>query len=294
MTFPLQAAPIHKIPKQLLDKLDITIRETTKGILGLTVHNTPNSMLYSPRKYRGLGLVCSRKEVLLQHFSISKRLHRAEDDLFQEVYDCVKEMDSCRQALGLAGESSKELREAYRESEFVNWSSMNYAGIGVKHFKNNTRSNRFMISKNNLSNSEWTAALKLICNYANLAGVPGTRKENNRCRRCVNEKKKETFNHVLGNCTFGQNRRNNRHHELKHKLNELIRSKNYYTMDEAFCIDESGSRLFIDILAFDNNSDMAYIIDPTIRFETNEDIDELILQEKRMIYEKCIEDLKKR
>ena len=49
-TYPLQAAPTNKIPVQHLDKLDTTIRQIARSMIGLPVHNTLNAMLYSSRR----------------------------------------------------------------------------------------------------------------------------------------------------------------------------------------------------------------------------------------------------
>ena len=171
---------------------------------------------------------------------------------------------------------------------------MDYAGVGVKHFKIHPRANRFACNKSGLSNSEWVAAIKMNFHYANLAGVPGaTPQASSRfCRRCRNET--ETLAHVLGACNFGANRRNDRHHALKHKIAEILRERGFHTVDEAPCIDENGSNRRIDILVFDPKSNRAFIIDPTVRFETNREMDAEVQREKAQVYEQCIPDLKRR
>lgn len=85
LTYPLQAAPLNKIPKYHFDTLDSSIRQTVKGIIGLPTHHTPNSMLYAPRKYHGLGIVNARKEVLFQYYSIAKRLSAVDDQILTMV-----------------------------------------------------------------------------------------------------------------------------------------------------------------------------------------------------------------
>ena len=293
LIYPLQMAPVNKIPQQHLDTLDVTIRQAAKGAIGLPVHS-PNSMMYAARKYRGLGLVYARTEVHLQHFSIATKLSAVDDDLFHEIYDCEAEMNECRDALQVEGHTAKQLRQAVREREFETWSKLVYAGVGVRHFRIYPKANRFVYNKNGLSGSEWVAANKLSCHYANLAGVPGaTSQTSNRfCRRCRSET--ETIAHVLGACEFGANRRDARHHTVKHSLAALLRDRGFHTVDEAPCNDTSGSNRRIDILAFDPRTNNAYIIDPTVRFETNEDIDEIVQREKSNIYEPCIPDLKRR
>ena len=291
LIFPLQAAPIRKIPKQFLDNLDITIRQSAKAAIGLPIHNTPNCMIYSPRRYRGLGLICARKEVLLQHFAIAKRLSTVDDELFHQAFNCAEEMAQCKADLGLEGETTKQLRDAFREHEFLKWTQMSYAGIGVKNFKIFPRANKFIYDKEGLSNAEWVAALKINCGYANLAGVPGTQAPNRQCRHCGET---ETISHVLGACEFGSTRRTVRHHRLKHGLATLLREAGYYTLDEVACEDDKGSRRYIDILAFETTGDRALIVDPTIRMETNGDQDTTVQEEKSSIYQPCIADLEKR
>ena len=50
----------------------------------------------------------------------------------------------------------------------------------------------------------------------------------------------------------------------------------------------------IDILAIDQRLKRAYIVDPTVRFETNKNIDESVREEKRRIYKSCVPNLKRR
>ena len=293
MIYPLQAAPINKIPKQHLASLDITIRQTAKAIIGLPISSTANSMLYAPRKYRGLGLVCAQDEVQIQHFAIAGRLDSVQDELFQEIFNGEQEQRQCKEALGVDGETAKDLRKAIRQREFEKWAEMPYAGVGVRHFKNHPPSNRFVYKKSGLSGSEWTAALKLSSGYANLAGVPGNAQASSRrCRKGDGEI--ETIGHVLGACKSGENRRIARHHRLKHELASLLKEKGFYTIDEVPCKDAAGSNRFVDILAFDPSGRKAFIIDPTIRYESNREVDEEVQKEKEEIYLSCIPDLKEK
>lgn len=292
--FALQAAPLNKVPKYYLEQLDKTIRATAKGAIGLPVH-TPTSMIYAPRRLRGLGVVRAEKEFQFQHFAIALKLSRLDDEHLHAVYDCEAEMTSCRQTLGVDGATARELRGAWRASEYKAWCEMDYAGAGVRHYETHPKSNRFVSEKSGLSGNEWTAAIKLNFNHANLNGIPGQQKpgQSRFCRRC-DRGEIETLGHVLGSCPFGLNRRNTRHHTLKHRLADLLRQKGFHTVDEAFCKDDTGTSRFIDIVAFDPKLNRAYIIDPTVRLETNSDLDNAVREEKRQIYEPCINDLKKR
>ena len=93
---------------------------------------------------------------------------------------------------------------------------MTYAGSGVRHYQTYTEADSFVVDKNSLSGSEWTAALKLNCGYANLAGFPGTAASSRRCRRYDSEN--ESISHELGTCNFGENRRTEHLHGVKHAL----------------------------------------------------------------------------
>jgi len=76
---------------------------------------------------------------------------------------------------------------------------------------------------------------------------------------------------------------------VKHFIAMLLREKGFECFDEVYAIDTDGKSRFSDIIAFDPKSNNAFIIDPTIRYETNDrDQDEKIIAEKREIYEKCI------
>jgi hypothetical protein len=206
------------------------------------------------------------------------------------VYNCQEEMTICKEALGQDGLTARKLRESLREEAFGRWSGQLWQGVGVRHYREYPRANQFTTNKNSLSCSEWTAAIKLNVNYANLAGVPGVEgHKSNRCRRCGNET--ETPSHVLGMCPFGEVMRLARHNKVKNRLSELLRQKGFTCIEEAFCIDTDGRRRFVDILAFAPDSDEAYIIDPTIRFETNNDLGLAVQEEKQNIYEPCIPDL---
>ena len=194
------------------------------------------------------------------------------------------------------GNTARQLRAALREKEFDRWSTMAYQGVGVKHFKEYTKANRFIYHKSALSGSEWTAAIKLSTGYANLVGVPGVQTTGGRaanlCRKCHGEI--ETPSHVLGSCPFGNLLRNTRHHKLKFKLADLLKDKGYQCMIEAQCIDGQGRNRFVDILAVKPGSPTAFIIDPTIRWESNQDVGALVQVDKEEKYTSCGPDLRRR
>ena len=124
--------------------------------------------------------------------------------------------------------------------------------------------------------------------------MPGNSRGQNRnirCQRCWLEKNKETPSHVLGICPYGEDRRIARHHSVKYRINALLTAKGFACYDEVECIDGNNRNRYVDILAFAPNSNKAYIIDPTIRFETNADLDTIVQREKEDRYQSCISDL---
>jgi len=266
--------------------LDVMIRRTVKEIIGLPMH-TNNNLFYAPRRLRGLGLISTEWEVYLQHFAIAKRLSTVDDQLFQSISNLPEEMEICIRALDVNGNSTKKLRMALRQRSFDDWCKMKYQGIGVTHFQTHVKSNDFVCNKNSLSSSEWTAAIKLNSNYANLNGVPGVVSTSNLCRKCNREN--ETISHVTGSCPSNNQQIIARHHNTKHQLTKMLQDKDFPCFEEVYAIDNDGRSRFSDIIALDPKSNKAYIIDPTIRYETSDtEQDAKICKEKKTIYEKCI------
>lgn len=295
LTYTLQVVPLDKMPDSLLENLNIIIRRSVKAIVGIPAH-TVNAMLYAPRKLRGLAIINCHWETYLQHFTIAKKLENVNDQLLHSSFNVLDEMSLCVEKLNVIGDTTKSLRQQLRDRSYEDWCSANYQGIGVIHFQQFTQSNSFIMDKNSLSSSEWTAAIKMNVGYANLAGVPGvqnTGNASNLCRRCNREK--ETLPHVLGACPYNEQMVTARHHVVKRRLIELLKEKKVECFEEVACVDSHGSRRFCDIVAFPKNNKKAYILDPTVRFESNDSEQAVkIDQEKKSIYEPCIEYLKER
>ncbi|PSN32556.1 hypothetical protein C0J52_28081 [Blattella germanica] len=68
-------------------------------------------------------------------------------------------------------------------------------------------------------------------------------------------------------------------------LKQLLEKKGYHCYEEVFAVDCEGSRRFSDIIAFRDDDPRALIVDPTIRYETN-DLDKAsnVEYEKHQIY----------
>lgn len=293
LTYHLQSVPLSKIPSYVTNGVDVMIRRTVKENRSTNESKWQHVLFYSPRRLRGLGLLRTSWEVHLQHFAIAKRLANVNDELFQSISDCKGEMDYCRQHLKVTGNSTKALKTMLRENCFNNWCDLKYQGSGAVHFKTCTSINDFVCNKNSLSSSEWTATIKLNCNYTNLNGVPDVQNSSALCRRCGKEN--ESIAHVTGSCSWNNLLITARHHSFKNQMTKLMTEKDFDCHEEVYTVDTDGKSRFCDIVAFHKKSNQAYILDPTIRYETNDPKqDEKICKEKREIYEKCIEFLKEK
>jgi len=294
LTYQLQCAPLRMIPQSSLRLLDTTIRNSAKAIIGLPTHHTATAMIYASKKFRGLGLVRAEWEAPLQHLAIATKLSTVNDALFHEIYDFEQERRLCFERLGIQGESVRQIRAILRTNEFTRWTEMSYLGVGVKHFQDFPKANRFVYDRSTMSTSEWTAAIKLNCGYVNLVGVPFVQTIGGQaatlCRRCHRET--ETPAHVLGICPFNERLRIRRHDKIKTKLAELLRDKGYHCVVEAHCKDGDGCNRFVDILAAKAGQRTAFIVDPTIRWESNRDVGEEVQRDKTSTYESCVADIK--
>ena len=74
---------------------------------------------------------------------------------------------------------------------------------------------------------------------------------------------------------------------MKQKIAELLENKGFQCNIELRCVDSDGRTRFIDILAIEAKTNKAFIIDPTVRYETNADIEHEVVAEKKEIYDKC-------
>lgn len=118
---------------------------------------------------------------------------------------------------------------------YEKWCNLKYQGSGVIHFQTYTASNDFIYNKNSLSSSEWTAAIKLNTNYANLNGVPGNVTSSALCRKCNRET--ESIAHVTGSCpTNTQDSANHRKTPQNQTSTEtIVRRKRFEMLRRGTC-----------------------------------------------------------
>ncbi|KAJ4446743.1 hypothetical protein ANN_13440 [Periplaneta americana] len=141
-------------------------------------------------------------------------------------------------------------------------------GKGIILYKEFTPANKWIRKPDRLTSSEWRLALKMTVNICPLRAIPGRSRDRKHCRRCVSEI--ETLGHVLGACPFSETLRNSRHHRISSMIAEALRKKDLTVHGEIHGISQEGSCRRIDVLAIPPGSTSAYIIDPTVRIEAQE------------------------
>jgi len=82
-----------------------------------------------------------------------------------------------------------------------------------------------------------------------------------------------------------------RHNDVKHRLTSLLQRNGYDCYEEVQCLDGHGSIRKADIVAFKSGSNQAIIVDPTVRYETNEDVGRAVQIEKEDKYASCAHSL---
>lgn len=238
-------------------------------------------------------------EAFLQHINICNKLVHVKNPLLSRVRNVCEEKVECLRSLNISekesvyGSSVKSIRSYLREKEFAAWCSLPVKGKGVILFKENKISNEWMINKENLSSSQFTNAIKMSTNCAAVKGIKGRSENNSSCRYSAC-RKTETLSHVLQNCPKNELLRNVRHNHVCELLEKSLLSKGYEVYREVHCVSEDGKNRRADLIVLDKKNivskskQIAFILDPTVRFELNSDQPELVDKEKKSIYEPCI------
>ncbi|KAJ4441980.1 hypothetical protein ANN_11844 [Periplaneta americana] len=201
------------------------------------------------------------------------------------------EFGGCLNKLGLQNISSdslqvKKLRQELRERAFQSWCSLNQKGKGVILYKEFTPAKKWIRQPDRLTSSEWRLALKMTANVCPLRAIPGRSRDGNHCCRCFSEI--EILGHVLDACPFSETLRKSRHRRIRFMIAEALRKKGLTVHEEVHGISQEGSCRRIDMLAIPPGSTSGYIIDPTIRFEAQEQQPAEVHAEKCRIYEPSV------
>jgi hypothetical protein len=306
LVYPLQMAPLNKLPKSFLQDVDRVIRSSVKEILSIPT-DTPNAMLYASKNLRGLSITKSEWEAFLQHYNICLVLVSANDPYIPYARDLLDEMQKCEQALNFTEREvedmkkqvqesksktkdkvTKKMRDALREREYQDWSKLKLRGIGVIQYADNPKGNKSLMDKTGLTTTEYVTLLKMNANVTSVRAIPGRSLDGNQCRHCCAEK--ETLAHVLGSCPRGGLIRNHRHNTIRQLLAKSMNDVGFEVAEEVHCIADGGSTRRIDIIAYNSQNKEGYILDPTVRFESGncEEQSLKVDEEKKGIYEPCI------
>ncbi|KAJ4432357.1 hypothetical protein ANN_20976 [Periplaneta americana] len=292
LVYPLQNAPLHQLSDRFLEDVDKLIKSSVKEILCLP-GDTPDAMLYTERKYKGLSLFKAQWEAYLQHLNICNTLLRTSNPLVVSTRNIAAEKKVCSRKLKIPPEdldisniNVHKLRQNLRKQEYDKWCALPHKGKGVILFQEYTPGNKWIFSKEGLSSSEWRDAIKMNANVAPVRSLHGRSLDGFRCRYC-NEI--ETLAHVLGSCQHGELLRNSRHHNIRKLIAQALRNKSFEVHEEVHCVaSESGGIRRADIVALDKTNSKGFILDPTVRFEMSQTQPSEVNKEKQQIYEPTI------
>jgi hypothetical protein len=134
----------------------------------------------------------------------------------------------------------------------------------------------------------------MTMNGAPVRALHGRSKDGSGCRAPACSER-ETLGHVLGVCPKGELLRNARHHRIRSLIaDELREMKRYEVYEEIPCIGAGDGSRRLDILVIDRREKKFWILDPTIRMETNPEQPTEVDHEKKAIYEPTFPDLMER
>ena len=285
----MQNTNVTNISQYFLTSIDKIARSATKEILHLPA-DTPDSILYSARKFKGLGLWKSEWEAPLQRLNICHLLERDANEYVLSVSKLPEERKLCIKRLHinqpenappLEDLQAKSLRTMLRKQEYDKWCNLRIHGKGAILYQEYTPANRWIENLNGLSSSEWREALKMQYNVVPVRTLPGRSRDGVLCRHC---REPET----LGSCSRGDLLRNSRHNRIRSKIASAFSKKGYEVYEEVPCIALQGGSRRIDIIAIDRKNNSAFILDPTIRSETDSNQPEAVNIEKKDIYDSTV------
>ncbi|KAJ4447333.1 hypothetical protein ANN_09337 [Periplaneta americana] len=158
---------------------------------------------------------------------------------------------------------------------------------GVVTYSEDPKNISWISNRRGISSSEWTNAIKMSTNIAAVRSVPGRSFQDQKCRHpgCSEV---ETLGHVLGYCPKGELLRNNRHHKVRSSIATTLRKAKWEVYEEVHCLTENGSTRRTDIVAIDRRNQRSLILDPTVRFEKDDQQANNVDNEKKSIYNPCI------
>ncbi|XP_029346666.1 uncharacterized protein LOC103308549 isoform X3 [Acyrthosiphon pisum] len=238
-------------------------------------------------------------EASYQHIAIAQKQALVQDPHLLAVRDLRQEEVQSRARLGpVTSLNPREIRTELMCNEFNKWEEFRKMGKGVLRYGSCTATNNWVSNKGGLSSGEWTNAIKASMNSMSTRGTGGRSIGNPHCRNLACNEKNiiDTFPHIQGSCPKTEFLRNNAYYKFCTSLVNLFRAKTSEVHEEVCCVvfDEGATknRRADNIIVVDRRNGRGLIIDPTIRWETNdEQQDDNVYKEKRDIYLPCTPNL---
>lgn len=173
LTFKLQFTPLKQLTATFLENLDKIVKSCVKEFIGLP-EDIPNAMIYSPRKFKGLGLVNANWEASLQHINIIACLSRLANPYLQKIIDFNHEISAALKRLKITDTFDAEeltlktrpanlVRNHLRQQQFDRWCDPQcypYKHKGVQTFAVNTYIYIWVYDGYGLSTSKWLCKLQ--------------------------------------------------------------------------------------------------------------------------------------
>ena len=303
LIYPLQCAPLHTLSMGFLGKIDDFVRGSVKNILSVP-SSLPTNMVYSSKKYKGLGIFRATQEAFTQSYNKFFILLQQDDPIISHCMQLVNNMSTCLNKLHLPenfsaifgtskGKRTKIIRNHLKEREFISWTGKKQRGRGVVLFNQVPYSNKWMYNKQGLTSGEWITAIKMTGDVTNARFPPTGHQETFRCRHCGEF---ENLAHILGYCEKGEHLVTLRHNKIRSLIADALRKRwpTFEVLEETHCLDELGNNRRTDIIFIDPVTRNAVIFDPTIRYEGKEDQPLKVDSQKKDIYLPCVPNLQKR
>lgn len=169
------------------------------------------------------------------------------------------------------------MRSKLRLSEYIKWTSLVQHGIGVKWYRNSTKANSCVC--------EWTNSIKMSMNSMSSHTTRDRNQGSRHCRYpiCSERQTSETLPHIRGTCPKMKGLKNSAHYKVRTQVSNLFRNKGLDIFEEVHCeqtMDRQNPRnRRVDIMVIGRRKGTGIIIDPTIRWETNKDDQNIMINE---------------
>ena len=171
LVYCFQNTPASKMSQTFLTKVDNFIKNSVNEIVQLPA-DTRDSMLYSSKKVKGLGVYKAQWEAFLQRLNACHILKKSENVYMNSICNNEEEQQKCINELDLENFDSlfnkklQYIRGTLRLLEYNKWCQLQGHGKRVILFQQFQRANSRMEYTMGLFRTEWTDAIKLQGNLS--------------------------------------------------------------------------------------------------------------------------------